>query len=248
MYACRRCGRVEARPLPVCPACGTWSPFLPLSTEDKHIGTKVAPPPKYSLDPGLLGPLPQLPAGSVLLLGGPPGVGKSTLALQVAGSLTHEGPIVYVCAEERAEVVKDRAKRLGIQTKNILFLEEFLVGRVLQAAEGTVGLVVDSLPAMTTRASLLPGGAAAQREVTLELVRFARKTGALVLLVTQVAKKGLAGPRLVEHLVDVVLILSAAADGTRLLRVTKNRLGPAGGITLLRMTASGLFPLSHHPG
>ncbi|MEM3485795.1 MAG: hypothetical protein QXI12_09255, partial [Candidatus Methanomethyliaceae archaeon] len=88
-----------------------------------------------------------------------------------------------------------------------------------------------------------PGGAAAQREVTLELVRFARKTGALVLLVTQVAKKGLAGPRLVEHLVDVVLILSASADGTRLLRVTKNRLGPAGGITLLRMTSTGLLPV-----
>lgn len=232
----------------MCPACGTWSAFLPVSTEEEHLGTRVSRPPEYSLDQGLLGPLPPLPAGSVLLLGGPPGVGKSTLALQVAGYLAQEGPTVYACAEERAEVVKERAKRLGIQTKRILFLEEFLVARVLRVADGAVGLVVDSLPAMTTRASLLPGGAAAQREAALELVRFARKSGSLVLLVTQMAKKGLAGPRVVEHLVDVVLTLSEAAEGMRILRVAKNRLGPAGGTTLLRMTPSGLFPLSRHSG
>ncbi|MEM0488930.1 MAG: hypothetical protein QW707_07000, partial [Candidatus Bathyarchaeia archaeon] len=83
----------------------------------------------------------------------------------LAGSwvLAHEGPIVYVCAEKRAEVVKERAKRLIIQTKNILCLKEFLAGRVLQAAEGTVELVVDSLPAITTRA-FFPGRAAARRE------------------------------------------------------------------------------------
>ncbi len=144
------------------------------------------------------------------------------------------------CAGGSPEPVKARAARLGVSSENIVFLPEILVGRIVRAAAGALALVVDSLPTITTRASLLPGGPSAQREATLEIVHFSRKSGCLSLIVTQLSKKGLAGPRMVEHFVDVVLLLSTAANGTRVLKVTKNRLGPLPPPLLLRMTEAGL--------
>lgn len=168
MYVCRRCGKVEGRALPLCPACGTWNAFLPF--EALRLEAKARPK-AFALAEPLFRVLGDIPAGSVLLLAGEPGVGKSTLALQVTDYLGREGPVVYVCGEERAEVVAERAKRLGVSAKDVRFLEEFLVGRILRAAEGAVALVVDSLPTVTTRASLTPGGPQAQREAALELLR-----------------------------------------------------------------------------
>ena len=101
--------------------------------------------------------------------------------------------------------------------------------------------MVDSLPIVTTRASLSPGGPIAQREAAVELVRFAREASVYLFLVTQVAKREVAGPKMVEHLVDVVLVLAKHADGDRVLQVTKNRHGPAPMALLLKMTPSGLL-------
>ena len=237
MFVCRRCGRVEARALAVCPTCGTWAAFRPLE-EPKALSR----PARFFLGPILGGLLGEVPGGTVLLLGGEPGVGKSTLALSVAGALAAQGPVVYVCGEEDPAVVQARAARLGVPQKGITFLPEVILARILQAAKGAAAVVVDSLPCLTTRASLLPGSAQAQNEATLGFVRFTRKTGCLSLLVTQVAKRGLAGPKFVEHAVDVVLVLTKDANGTRALRVTKNRLGPLPPPLPLRMTGQGLAP------
>jgi len=239
MYACRFCGRVEARPLAICPDCGTWGSFRPIEE------LRPSRPRVWSSGPLSLGLLDRLvgrvPPGTVLLLGGEPGVGKSTLALSVASAMAKSGPVLYVCGEEKAAVVEERANRVG--ATGLRFLEEYLVGRILRAAEGYRGLVVDSLPTVAPRASLSPGGPTAQREAAMEFVRFARKTGCVVLLVTQMAKKGLSGPKMVEHIVDVVLMLTKSADGGRLLRVAKNRFGPATAALALKMTSVGLLPL-----
>ena len=239
MYACRFCGRVEAKPLALCPNCGTWGSFLPFGERDLRPKASFGPA-SFGLLDGILG---KVPPSTVFLLSGEPGVGKSTLALHVAGKLAFAGPVLYVCAEEKTEAVRERAARIGVCAKNLTFLEERLVGRILRAAEGHLGLVVDSLPMVTTRASLSPAGAAAQRQSAVEFVRFAREAGVYVFLVTHVAKRGLSGPKMVEHLVDVVLILTKSADGQRMLRVTKNRHGPASRALFLEMTPSGLLPL-----
>jgi len=238
MYACRFCGRVEARPLALCPDCGTWGSFRPI--ED----LRPSGPPAKAFESPSLGLLERLvgkvPPGTVLLLGGEPGVGKSTLALSVASAMAQSGPVLYVCGEERASVVEERAKRVG--ARGLQFLEEYLVGRILRAAEGYRGLVVDSLPTVAPRASLSAGEPTAQREAAMEFVGFARKTGCVVLLVTQVAKRGLSGPKMAEHVVDVVLVLAKQANRTRVLQVTKNRFGPAPAALCVEMTPSGLLP------
>jgi len=239
MYACWFCGRVEPRPLAICPDCGTWGSFRPI--EDLRPVSPPAQAPK-PLSLGVLDALVgKVPPGTVLLLGGEPGVGKSTLALSVASAMAKSGPVLYVCGEEKAQVVEERAHRVGATGPK--FLEEYLVGRILRAAEGYWGLVVDSLPAVTTRASLSPGGPTAQREAAMEFVRFARKSGCTALLVTQMAKRGLSGPKMVEHVVDVVLVLVKQANGSRVLQVTKNRLGPAPVALRVEMTSRGLQPM-----
>ncbi len=149
-----------------------------------------------------------------------------------------------MCAEERAEVVRERAKRVLQDASGIVFLEEFLVRRALRRAAGAELLIVDSLPLVTVRASLTPGSPQAQREAGQECLRFARQTGACVLLVTQVSKKGLAGPRMMEHVVDVVLKLSYVGNGLRVLEVVKNRLGPTARPVLLYMSDVGLVEKS----
>lgn len=220
----------------MCPACGTWGSFLPCE-EKSPVRKEVQ---TYALGDAFFGLVEAVPPGSLILLGGEPGVGKSTLALRVAGECRKFGGVVYVCAEERAEVVEARARRVLGDPRGIVFVEEPLVRRALAAARGAALLVVDSLQVVTPRASLLPGRPEAQREAEHELLRWARREGACVLIVTQVSKRGLAGPRAVEHMVDVVLVLRRAQGELRALELVKSRFGPAPRAVLLRMEPTGL--------
>ena len=119
MYSCRFCRRVEPRPLAICPDCGTWGSFRPI--ED----LRPPAPPAKAFEPLSLGLLERLvgkvPPGTVLLLGGEPGVGKSTLALSVASAMAKSGPVLYVCGEEKATVVEERAKR--VDARGFRFLD-----------------------------------------------------------------------------------------------------------------------------
>lgn len=184
-------------------------------------------------------------AGSVTLLGGEPGIGKSTLLLQVAAGLAAEEVVVYASGEESVPQVAARAKRLGLAAgKLVLVCESSLDAILALAAERAAALlVVDSIQTMTLAALDGSAGSVAQlRDGTAALVRFAKASGIAVLIVGHVTKDGaIAGPKLLEHLVDTVLYFeSDAGSRYRLLRATKNRYGPVNELGFFAMTGEGL--------
>lgn len=187
-----------------------------------------------------------LVAGSVLLLGGEPGVGKSTLLLQVAGSMSGRGGTVLIAsAEESSNQVAMRAHRLGIDGDAIRIVSDDDTDAIVALAEGERPdlLVVDSIQTVGVRElSGAPGGVAQVRESAARLVRLAKTAGIPVVLVGHVTKDGgLAGPKLLEHMVDVVLYLEGDPDrGFRVLRSLKNRFGPTHVSGMFDMQSEGL--------
>jgi DNA repair protein RadA/Sms len=171
-------------------------------------------------------------AGSVILVGGEPGVGKSTMLLQVAGFVSSKGGSVLIAsAEESAHQVAMRAKRLGIEGDSIQLVSDDDTDAIVALAEKTRPdfLVVDSIQTVGVRElSGAPGGVAQVRESAARLVRLAKESNIPVVLVGHVTKDGgIAGPKLLEHMVDVVLYLEGDPDrGFRVLRSLKNRFGP----------------------
>jgi DNA repair protein RadA/Sms len=171
-------------------------------------------------------------AGSVILVGGEPGVGKSTMLLQVAGFVSGKGGSVLIAsAEESAHQVAMRAKRLGIEGDSIQLVSDDDTDAIVALAEKTRPdfLVVDSIQTVGVRElSGAPGGVAQVRESAARLVRLAKESNIPVVLVGHVTKDGgIAGPKLLEHMVDVVLYLEGDPDrGFRVLRSLKNRFGP----------------------
>ncbi len=187
-----------------------------------------------------------LVAGSIALLGGEPGVGKSTLLLQAAAALNAAGrPVLYVSGEESAGQVGLRARRLGAAAGDVLFLAETDVEAVIAEAdrsEPTV-LVVDSIQTMRAEdVDGAPGNVSQVRECGARLQRYAKSSGTAVVLVGHVTKDGsVAGPRTLEHIVDAVLYFEGVRGGEhRLLRAAKNRFGSAREVGVFRMTAQGL--------
>jgi DNA repair protein RadA/Sms len=186
-----------------------------------------------------------LAAGSVTLLGGEPGIGKSTLLLQVAAGLAQTQDVVYASGEESVPQLASRAQRLGLSGSRLLLVCENSLDAILElaAARHAALLVVDSIQTMTLASLEGSAGSAAQlRDGTAALVRFAKATGIGVLIVGHVTKDGaIAGPKLLEHLVDTVLYFeSDAGSRYRLLRATKNRYGPVNELGFFAMSGEGL--------
>jgi DNA repair protein RadA/Sms len=183
--------------------------------------------------------------GSVILLGGDPGIGKSTLLLQVASAVAASHPVLYASGEESVAQVTLRAQRLGLSGGRLELVTETDLAAILALAGSRQAglLVIDSI--QTVQAGETGGGAGAVsqlRECTAQLVRFAKSTGTAVVIVGHVTKEGtIAGPRLLEHLVDTVLYFeSEAGSRFRIVRATKNRFGAANELGFFAMTASGL--------
>jgi DNA repair protein RadA/Sms len=201
-----------------------------------------------------------LVAGSVILLGGDPGIGKSTLLLQAADSLTREHPVLYVSGEESVRQVALRARRLGLEATDLRLAAETRVEAIIDeaiAAHAQV-LVIDSIQTMQTELSESSAGSAVQvRESAARLVRFAKGSGVTVLIIGHVTKEGLiAGPRILEHMVDTVLYFeSDPGSRYRVIRAVKNRFGAANEIGVFAMAEHGLREvrnpsaifLSRHP-
>jgi DNA repair protein RadA/Sms len=241
-----------------CPQCGSSEPLVEI-TEQKSINTKPAVAVSVAaaktevadrastgwaeIDRVLGGGLVR---GSVVLLGGEPGVGKSTLLLQMAGGMVRGGARVLIAtAEESIQQVAMRATRLGIENENVELVADENVDAVVALAEQSRPnlLIVDSIQTVgVPEITAAPGGVAQVRESASRLIRLAKTSGTAVILVGHVTKEGgLAGPKILEHMVDVVLYLEGDPDrGFRVLRSNKNRFGATHISGMFDMRSDGL--------
>jgi DNA repair protein RadA/Sms len=183
--------------------------------------------------------------GSVTLLGGDPGIGKSTLLLQVAAHVAGTNAVVYASGEESVSQVALRAQRLGIEGPKLEVVAESSLDAILALASERKGtlLVVDSIQTIESNTVATSAGAVSQlRECTAELVRYAKSTGTAVIIIGHVTKEGtIAGPRMLEHLVDTVLYFECEAGSRyRIVRSTKNRFGAVNELGFFAMAESGL--------
>lgn len=256
---CTACGQRSSKWLGRCPGCGGWNTFEEVPEYARPPGAQrgaeavrltaadLADAPRWPVGIGgvdrVLGG--GLVGGSAILLAGEPGVGKSTLLLQVAAKLAPSGPVLYVSAEESARQVAMRAHRLGVVHDDVLLLAEPGVENALAAAIAArpAAIIADSVQTMySERVPAVPGSVTQVREVASHLVEYAKRQGPPVVLVGHVTKEGLvAGPKSLEHLVDVVLEFGGSSTHPhRTLRATKNRFGPAMELALFAMTDRGL--------
>lgn len=271
LFSCTSCGAQSPKWLGRCPECGGWNTLV----EEAAAPTRRAgagPSPAGAAAPV---PLDQVEAsegsrvltgiaefdrvlggglvpGSIVLLGGEPGIGKSTLLLQAAASLAARGggAVLYVSAEESARQVRMRADRLGAASGEVLLLPETDLGRVLEAtaSRAYAAVVVDSVQTVASPELPAAAGSVSQvREVASRLAAFAKTTGVPVVLVGHVTKDGsLAGPKTLEHLVDAVLSFEGERfHAHRVVRAVKNRFGPVHELGVFEMTGSGLVEVAN---
>jgi len=270
-YQCNACGSVLPKWSGQCPDCGAWNaveevPAPPAGglragyAGAAHGGAKpvslaAVVPEKHSRFASGIGELDRvlgggLVPGSVVLIGGDPGIGKSTLLLQACGSLATRDRILYVSGEESPQQVSLRARRLGVGGEALRLLPETCVERVLDqaAAEAPRVMVVDSIQTLyTEHLQSAPGAVSQVRETAAQLVRFAKQADTSIFLVGHVTKEGaLAGPRVLEHMVDTVLYFEGETSGPlRLIRAIKNRFGPVNELGVFAMTDRGLREVSN---
>ncbi|WP_018963170.1 ATPase domain-containing protein [Coprothermobacter platensis] len=242
-YECTDCGYVSSVKLGKCPQCGHFGTFIERKTSEIETSRNVYQPMPVRVIPTFLDELNAVlgggfQSGSVMLLGGEPGIGKSTLALQLLGSV--DGKVLYVTSEETENQVTKRAERLGIHLPNIVS-----AGDLNDVDLGGYDIIcVDSLQTITYGSDGAPGSPVTVKDVASKLVRFSKEVNCCVIIVAHVTKEGIiAGPRTIEHMVDVVLYLEGERTGNkRLLKLVKNRFGPSTDQVLLEMSEHGLNP------
>jgi DNA repair protein RadA/Sms len=270
VFACAECGQSSPKWLGQCPACKRWNTMQEEVAAAEPKGpargwgpqTTSKPIPLHEVDARLgqddrqrtgIGELDRVLGGgvvpgSLVLLGGDPGIGKSTLLLAALDRLAKaipDRPLLYVSGEESARQVKLRADRLGASAENLRLLAETDADRVLRAAEGLApaAVAIDSIQTQyLPDLQSAPGTVTQIREVTARLMAYAKTTETPVFLVGHVTKDGaIAGPRVLEHMVDTVLYFEGGgAHPYRVLRAHKNRFGSASEIGVFEMKAGGL--------
>ena len=264
VFFCGECGYESTKWLGKCPACGSWNTML----EQKKISSvpsinnltyahaiplaDVTTTASGRVSSGI-GELDRvlgggIVPGSVTLLGGDPGIGKSTLLMQTAAELTKQGTVLYVTGEESASQLKLRAERLGVGGDMLILAENDLsaieseVDRVKPAY-----VMIDSIQTMYSADCSGTNGSTSQiREATSLITRMAKRTGAATFIVGHVTKDGaIAGPRILEHMVDTVLYFEGdRQDSFRLLRSVKNRFGSTDEIGVFEMRSTGMAEIS----
>jgi DNA repair protein RadA/Sms len=269
-FVCQNCGAHYGRWQGKCDGCGEWNTITEEGAE-RPVAPGRAPRKgrRFALEPltGQSQDAPRLASGiaefdrvtggglvrgSVLLLGGDPGIGKSTLLVQVAATLARaKQRAVYISGEEAVAQVRLRAERLGLADAPVELAAETSVEDIIATlSEGTIPrlVIIDSIQTMwTDMVESAPGTVTQVRGAAQNLIRFAKRSGAAVILVGHVTKDGqIAGPRVVEHMVDAVL--SFEGEGShqfRILRAVKNRFGPTDEIGVFEMTGSGLCEVAN---
>jgi DNA repair protein RadA/Sms len=255
-HRCTECGTVHPKWAGRCPSCEAWNALV-----EEGPARRASPIPARPITEVVAGdarPVPTglpeldrvlgggLVPGSVTVVGGEPGIGKSTLLLQVAAARAHTGnPVLYVSGEESGAQVRDRATRLGAMESALWLLSETQVGAVVSAMDAVapVLVVVDSIQTLVDpEVASSPGSVTQVRETAHRLVQEARRRGVAVVLIGHVTKDGaLAGPRVLEHVVDTVLSFEGDRHhALRILRAVKHRYGPTSELGLFEMARSGL--------
>ncbi len=263
LYVCSQCGASSTKWLGQCPSCQAWntlqetavapagnSRFQPLAQTSqtlmlKDIRAEDAPriPTGQDEFDRVLGG--GLVPGAVVLLGGDPGIGKSTLLLQALAGLSATRPVLYVTGEESAAQVALRARRLGVESANFPVLAEIQLETIINTVEQSnpAVVVIDSIQTVyTDTLQSAPGSVAQVRECAAQLTRMAKRKHCTLLIVGHVTKEGtLAGPRVLEHIVDTVLYFEGDLHSSyRLVRAFKNRFGAVNELGVFGMTDRGL--------
>jgi len=263
IYTCSECGGTSAKWLGKCPSCAAWNTLLegvaeapqknrfqslaksaPVATLAEIEATEVdrTPTGVDELDRVLGG---GIVVGGVVLIGGDPGIGKSTLLLQALDALSQQLPTLYVTGEESGAQVALRSRRLGLNASRVRVQAEIQLEKILATldVERPAVAVIDSIQTVySDQLSSAPGSVAQVRECAAHLTRWAKASGCAVVLVGHVTKDGsLAGPRVLEHIVDTVLYFEGDTHSSfRLVRAIKNRFGAVNEIGVFAMTDKGL--------
>jgi DNA repair protein RadA/Sms len=266
MFFCQNCGQQSPKWLGKCPSCGEWNRFVEEEIRDADPANTSAirfdgVPQAITADEGerLVTGIAELDrvlgggivVGSAILVGGDPGIGKSTLLLQALEKMAKRGlTVLYVSGEESARQIKLRAKRLGASSKELLILVEVELENILsriQEIKPAVA-VIDSIQTVySTVLSSAPGSVGQVREASGRLILFSKKTGIPIFLVGHVTKDGsIAGPKVLEHMVDTVLYFEGdSGHAYRVIRGIKNRFGPTHEIGVFEMRDTGLAEVAN---
>ena len=266
LFECQHCGEQSSKWLGKCPNCDSWDSFLELSTEQQEVlkqtitasnsSSKARPITEilqddvtrfssfnYEFDLVLGG---GVVPGSLTLIGGSPGVGKSTLLLKVAGSIAKSGKkVLYVSGEESAGQIKLRANRLDANHNSLYLLSEIKLEEIMDELlrENYEVCVIDSIQTIySSHLNSAPGSVSQVREITFELMRKAKESNIAMFIIGHITKDGsIAGPRVLEHMVDTVLYFEGeSSKELRMLRGFKNRFGSTSEIGIFEMTSEGL--------
>lgn len=265
IFVCQQCGNQQTRWLGKCPDCGGWDTFVEQTINKAAPGRsgptigQAQPTPITEISSEGFARLPVageeftrvlgggLVPGSLVLIGGDPGIGKSTLLGQVGAHFARQtGPVLYVSAEESAQQLKLRIERLGLLTERLFVLSETNLDLVINAIKELMPalVIVDSIQTVYLEDMTAAAGSVSQvREGAMRLLRVAKDTNTPIFLVGHVTKEGtIAGPRVLEHIVDVVLYLEGDRfHQYRMLRGVKNRFGSTDEVGVFEMTQNGML-------
>ena len=265
VYSCTECGATSSKWQGQCPGCGVWNTLVETVAEastpsSRRFAALAGTATVQTLSeieareedrlPTGIGEFDRalgggLVAGGVVLIGGDPGIGKSTLLLQALAVMSESSHVLYVSGEESGQQIALRARRFALNTKRLKLLAEINLEKILTTlqAEKPQVAVIDSIQTLwSEQLSSAPGSVAQVRECAAQLTRLAKQTGVTVILVGHVTKEGaLAGPRVLEHIVDSVLYFEGDTHSSfRLIRAVKNRYGAVNEIGVFAMTDRGL--------
>lgn len=268
VFVCSNCGYESAKWLGKCPACNEWNSFYEekIANSSKNINgeNKVKSTPKKlkevqgieasrtstgigELDRVLGGGLVK---GSLILVGGEPGIGKSTLILQLCDKVKGDGKVLYISGEESAEQVKIRADRLNINNDDLMFLGETNIDNIQESiiSINPKLVIIDSIQTMYSEEITSAAGTVSQvREITARIMRMCKDNGITTIIIGHVTKDGnIAGPRVLEHMVDTVLYLEGERYFSyRILRSVKNRFGSTNEVGMFEMKNEGMVEITN---
>ncbi len=270
VFVCNECGYESAKWLGKCPACNAWNSFFEEKVIKEKDGAFISDKKTKSSKPTTLNSIEGKEAsrtstgvgeldrvlggglvkGSLVLLGGEPGIGKSTLILQICNKMKGEGKVLYVSGEESAEQIKIRADRLNIKNEDILFLGETDIDLIADAIKETNPklVIIDSIQTMYSDEITSAAGTVSQvREITARIMKICKQESITTIIIGHVTKDGnIAGPRVLEHMVDTVLYLEGERYFSyRILRGVKNRFGSTNEVGMFEMKNEGMVEITN---